>query len=90
LEGRGRRRGRPFVDSANQCSTSGFSAGCDAVIIFLGNNYGKDQAVYETWLHQMVIRLAPMPTVLINTSLFDPAQQQVTTPSPTSPPLTRT
>jgi len=66
-----------FVDFGKLVLDKRLDAGWDAVIIFLGNNYGEDQVVFEGYLHAMLERLAPRPTILINTSLFDPVQQQV-------------
>jgi len=66
-----------FIDFGKLVLDKRLDAGWDAVIIFLGNNYGEDQVVFESYLHAMLERLAPRPTILINTSLFDPAQIQV-------------
>ena len=66
-----------FIDFGKLVLDKRLDAGWDAVIIFLGNNYGEDQVVFESYLHAMLARLAPKPTILINTSLFDPVQQQV-------------
>ena len=66
-----------FIDFGKLVLDKRLDAGWDAVIIFLGNNYGEDQVVFESYLHAMLERLAPKPTILINTSLFDPVQQQV-------------
>ena len=66
-----------FIDFGKLVLDKRLDAGWDAVIIFLGNNYGEDQVVFEGYLHAMLERLAPRPTILINTSLFDPVQVQV-------------
>jgi hypothetical protein len=49
----------------------------DVAIIFLGNNYGADRAVYQSGLHNMLLRLYPRPVVLVTTTLFRTEQQEV-------------
>lgn len=66
-----------FIDFGKVVLDKRLDAGWDAVIIFLGNNYGEDQVVFESYMRAMLERLAPRPTIVINTSLFDPVQQQV-------------
>jgi len=66
-----------FIDFGKLVLDKRLDAGWDAVVIFLGNNYGEKQGVFESYLREMLQRIAPRPTILINTSLFDPVQQQV-------------
>lgn len=66
-----------FIDFGKKVLDQRLSAGWDAAIVFLGNNYGYDKTVYQAQLHAMLLRLVPMPTVLINTTMFRPQQQDV-------------
>jgi hypothetical protein len=49
----------------------------DAVVIFLGNNYGSNPDVYRAALADLVDRTAPRPTILLTVTEFEPAQRQV-------------
>jgi hypothetical protein len=66
-----------FIDFGKTVLDKRLKQGWDAAIIFLGTNYGKNREVYEGLLHAMILRLIPVPVVLINTSLFRPEQQEV-------------
>lgn len=66
-----------FIDFGKIVLDKRLSAGWDAAVIFLGTNYGDKQDVYQAALHAMLLRLVPLPTVLINTTVFRPEQQQV-------------
>ncbi len=66
-----------FVDFGKTVLDKRLDAGWNAAIIFLGTNYGYKRDAYQSALHAMLLRLVPRPTVLINTSLFRPQQQEV-------------
>jgi hypothetical protein len=66
-----------FIDFGKRVLDSRLSAGWDVAVIFLGTNYGLNQVVYESMLKDLVVQLAPRPTILINSTLYRPQQQQV-------------
>ena len=66
-----------FIDFGKTVLDQRLKAGWDAAVIFLGNNYGENKAVYQGALHAMLLRLVPLPTVLITTGLFRPQQAEV-------------
>ena len=66
-----------FIDFGQRVLDQRLATGWDAAVIFLGNNYGNDRAVYQGALHAMLLRLVPRPTVLITTALFRPEQADV-------------
>jgi hypothetical protein len=66
-----------FIDFGKKVLDERLKAGWDAAVIFLGNNYGKNRAVYQGALHAMLLRLVPLPTVVITTGLFRPEQADV-------------
>ena len=68
---------RRFIDFGKRVLDERLSAGWDAAVIFLGNNYGEDQATYQSALHALLLRLVPRPTVVITTALFRPQQAEV-------------
>ena len=53
------------------------SAGWDAAVILLGNNYLNDKTSFQKQLHMMLTRLSPRPTVLLTTSMFRSKQAEV-------------
>jgi hypothetical protein len=53
------------------------SAGWDAAVILLGNNYLNDKASFQNQLHLMLTRLSPRPTVLLTTTMFRSKQAEV-------------
>ncbi|MCU1395938.1 MAG: hypothetical protein JWM34_4366 [Ilumatobacteraceae bacterium] len=66
-----------FIDFGKLVLDKRLSAGWDAAVLFLGNNYGYDKATYQQALHALLLRLVPRPTLLIDTSMFRPQQQDV-------------
>ncbi len=66
-----------FIDFGKRVLDARLSAGWDVAVIFLGTNYGLNQGVYESMLKDLVVQLAPRPTILINSTLYRPQQQQV-------------
>jgi len=66
-----------FIDFGQVVLNKRLAAGWDAFVVFLGNNYGHDKATYQTWLHGILERLAPKPTVLLTTTVFRPDQAEV-------------
>ena len=61
-----------FIDFGKRVLDSRLSAGWDVAVIFLGTNYGLNQVVYESMLKDLVVQLAPRPTILINSTLYRP------------------
>ena len=49
----------------------------DAAVVFLGSNYGGDQARYETELVEILDRLAPRPVVLLTVTEYRPDYVEV-------------
>lgn len=68
-----------FIDFGNVVLAERLSAGWDAAVIFLGNNYGNNPDVYRLYLNRLVERLAPRPTVLITVSEYRVQQLEVNT-----------
>ena len=66
-----------FIDFGKTVLDSRLSAGWDAAILFLGNNYGYDKQRYQDALNALILRLYPRPTILLTTTLFRPQQQDV-------------
>ncbi|HLM17581.1 MAG TPA: hypothetical protein VK549_07140 [Acidimicrobiia bacterium] len=66
-----------FIDFGQIVLNKRLAAGWDAFVVFLGNNYGHDKAVYQSWLHGILERTAPKPTVLLTTTVFRPDQAEV-------------
>jgi hypothetical protein len=53
------------------------SAGWDAALILLGNNYGMKPNLFMAELDKILLTLAPRPTVLLTVTEFEPAQAEV-------------
>lgn len=66
-----------FIDFGKLVLDKRLDAGWDAAVLFLGNNYGYDKAVFKDRLHALLLRLVPRPTVLVTTTLFRPQQEEV-------------
>ena len=66
-----------FIDFGNVVLNARLSAGWDAAVIFLGNNYGNNPGVYRLYLNRIVEKLAPRPTVLITVSEYRREQLEV-------------
>lgn len=66
-----------FIPFGNKVLDKRLSAGWDAAVILLGNNYLEDQAQYRSELLEMVERLAPRPTVLLTVTEFKPSRREV-------------
>ena len=66
-----------FIDFGNVVLNARLSAGWDAAVIFLGNNYGNNPDVYRLHLNRIVEKLAPRPTVLITVSEYRREQLEV-------------
>jgi hypothetical protein len=66
-----------FIQFGNKVLDKRLSAGWDASVILLGNNYGEDQDVYRRELEKMVTRLSPNPVVLLTVTEFTPSRTQV-------------
>ncbi len=49
----------------------------NAAVVFLGSNYGSDQAKYEAELVRILDRLAPRPTVLLTVTEYRPNYVEV-------------
>jgi hypothetical protein len=49
----------------------------DAAVVFLGSNYGSDQAKYEAELVRILDRLAPRPTLLLTVTEYRPNYVEV-------------
>ena len=66
-----------FVEFGHEVLDARLSAGWDASVILLGNNYREDQAEYREQLERMVQRLSPQPVVLLTVSEFTPSRAEV-------------
>lgn len=66
-----------FVEFGDVVLDARLSAGWDAVVILLGNNYRGVQADFADAMTTMVERLAPRPVVLLTVSEFTPSRVQV-------------
>lgn len=66
-----------FIQFGPKVLDKRLSAGWDAAVILLGNNYLYNKRQYQDQLHLLLTRLAPRPTVLLTTTLFRPAQTNV-------------
>lgn len=66
-----------FIDFGMQVLDRRLSTGWDAIVVFLGSNYGGDIQPYANGLTSMVERLAPMPVVLITVTEFEPNRRDV-------------
>lgn len=66
-----------FIDFGKTVLDKRLDDNWDAAVLFLGNNYGKDKADYQSRLHALLLRLYPRPTVLLTTSMFRPEQADV-------------
>ncbi|MDP2290620.1 MAG: hypothetical protein Q8M22_05485 [Actinomycetota bacterium] len=66
-----------FIEFGHEVLDARLSAGWDASVILLGNNYRDDQARYRDELERMVQRLSPNPVVLLTVSEFTPSRAQV-------------
>lgn len=66
-----------FIPFGNKVLDRRLSAGWDAAVILLGNNYLEDQSQYRKELLEIVERLAPRPTVLLTVTEFKPSRRKV-------------
>ncbi|MGB8860256.1 MAG: hypothetical protein WCC60_13405 [Ilumatobacteraceae bacterium] len=66
-----------FIDFGAHVLDKRLSAGWDASVILLGNNYGDNQPVYREYLESMVMRLSPQPVVLLTVTEFKASRTQV-------------
>jgi hypothetical protein len=66
-----------FIEFGDTVLDARLSAGWDAAVIFLGNNYNGDQASYARQLGEMVQRLAPRPVMLLTVTEFRPDRAEV-------------
>lgn len=72
-----------FIDFGNRVldkvlpTLPGSPVDFDAAVVFLGSNYGGDQAKYETELRKILDRLAPRPTLLFTVTEYRSNYSQV-------------
>ncbi len=66
-----------FIDFGDRVLDKRLSAGWDAALIFLGSNYGDNQALYASMLEEQVDRLGPRPVVLVTVTEFKPDRAEV-------------
>jgi hypothetical protein len=66
-----------FVDFGNTVLDSRLGAKWDAAYVFLGTNYGGNQAVYQRLLEKIVQRLAPIPVMLLTVTEFAENRHEV-------------
>jgi len=66
-----------FVPFGNTVLDRRLSAGWDAAVILLGNNYAESQDGYRQELERMIQRLSPRPIVLLTVTEFKPSRTQV-------------
>jgi hypothetical protein len=51
--------------------------GFDAVVLFLGTNYGKKQDVYQEYLDKILDQLAPRPVIILTATEYKPFMREV-------------
>lgn len=66
-----------FIEFGDKVLDQRLSAGWDAAVILLGNNYRGDQQEYLLYLDHMIRRLSPAPVVLLTVTEFDPSRAKV-------------
>jgi hypothetical protein len=66
-----------FIDFGDRVLDRRLSAGWDAAVIFLGNNYGDNQPVFASMLQEQVDRLSPRPVVLVTVTEFKDTRAEV-------------
>jgi hypothetical protein len=66
-----------FIEFGAKVVQQRLSAGWDAAVILLGNNYNDDENNYRWKLTQMVEELAPRPVVLLTVTEFRPDRATV-------------
>ena len=66
-----------FIQFGHKVLDKRLSAGWDAAVILLGNNYLENRAQFRDQLRLLLARLAPRPTVLLTTTMFREAQANV-------------
>ena len=66
-----------FVEFGHEVLDQRLSAGWDASVILLGNNYRENRAQYREQLERLVQRLSPQPVVLLTVSEFIPSRADV-------------
>lgn len=66
-----------FIDFGDQVLDQRLDADFDVAVIMLGNNYGANPEVYEEYLHELVDRLEPRPTLLATVTVFQPNRAEV-------------
>lgn len=69
-------RGR-FIDLGVRVVDKKLPQGFDAAVVFLGTNYGRDQAVYERYLDQILDGLAPRPVIIFTVTEYKPHLAEV-------------
>jgi hypothetical protein len=65
------------VEFGNEVLDKRLSAGWDAAVVFLGNNYPGQPQAFADQLRYIIARLAPRPTVLVTVSQNEPRQAEV-------------
>jgi hypothetical protein len=66
-----------FIDFGRRVMKDRLSAGWDAAVIFLGNNYNGDQIDYAATLNDMVVDFGDIPVVLLTVTEFNPDRAEV-------------
>ena len=66
-----------FIEFGGTVLDARLSAGWDAAVIFLGNNFTGDIESYDRQLSRLVERLAPRPVVLLTVSEFNESRVKV-------------
>ena len=69
-------RGR-FVDLGVRVVNKKLPQGFDAAVVFLGTNYGRDQAVYKKYLDEILDALAPRPVIIFTVTEYKPHLAEV-------------
>jgi hypothetical protein len=69
-------RGR-FIDLGLRIVEQKLPQGFDAVVLFLGTNYGKKQDVYQEYLDKILDQLAPRPVIILTATEYKPFMREV-------------
>lgn len=66
-----------FIGFGNEVLSKRLSAGWDAAVIMLGNNYDGDAQAYRSELERIIERLSPRPVVLLTVTEFRDDRREV-------------
>lgn len=66
-----------FAEFAGKVLDRRWSEGWDAVVIGLGSNYDGNKERYRTAMEKVIVRVSPLPILLVNTTEFRSKQAEV-------------